>query len=124
MSDIEEKCNETSRTSTSVSIHYSYVFCDGGERKYNSFRKAVSLFAGRKFAVKSIVSMFKSFRSLDSTYLYQAQEVVIDREAAHTSSMSLAFASRCIKDITHMQVGVVAMNGRRSHSGNICAPSR
>ena len=104
MNDIEEKCNETSRTSTSVSIHYSYVFCDGGERKYNSFRKAVSLFAGRKFAVKSTVSMFKSYKSLDGTYLYQAREVIIDREAAYTSSMLLTFSSRCIKDITYMQV--------------------
>jgi len=75
MSNIEEKCNETSRTSTSLSIHYSYVFCDGGEQKYNSFRKAVSLFAGHKFTVKSTVSMFGSFKSLDSAYLYQTQKV-------------------------------------------------
>lgn len=51
----------------------------GGEEKRNSSRRAVSLFAGRKFAVKSTASAFKSFRTLDSVYLYVAREVIIDR---------------------------------------------
>jgi len=91
--NIEEKYDETSRTSTFLPIRYTDASRHGGRGKYNSFRRAVSLFAGRKLVVSRerdrdiLRASATSPRTLDSAYLYRWR-IVVDLVPSYFSLLS------------------------------------
>jgi len=92
--NIEEKYDETSRTSTFVPIRYTDASRHGKGGKYNSFRRTVSLFAGRKLAISRerdrdiLRAPFATFsRTLDSAYLFT--------DGASSSTLSPRIFSSC-----------------------------